>query len=129
MEIEKRKTILIIEDEEALRSLYKEILQNEGYEVHEAANGAEGLRLLKNGGYSLILLDLILPEIDGLEILRKLRAEKPNVVNGPILVLTNVDIETVIQEGFTLGIRGYLVKSDVTPDQVVKEIKAILGVS
>lgn len=125
--MENKKTILLIEDEEALRKLYREILLNEGFDVDEASDGEKGLKLLKEGGYDLILLDLILPKIDGLEILRRLQVEKPRVPNGPILVLTNVDIETVVSEGLNLGIRGYLVKSDVTPDQIIKEVKAILG--
>lgn len=125
--MEKKKTILLIEDEEDLRKLYREILLNEGLGVEEAPDGEKGLKLLKEGGYDLIILDLILPKIDGLEILRRLKLEKPRVSNGPILVLTNVDVETVVSEGLSLGIKGYLIKSDVTPDQIVKEVKAILG--
>src|SRR3990167_5866710 len=86
-----RKRILVVEDERYLRELYVEILKEEGYEVDWAADGEEGYQAMYNGGYDLVLLDIILPKMDGLKILKKLKHETPpQKPNGVIIVLSNL---------------------------------------
>ena len=70
----KKSRILVVEDETFLRDLYVEILADEGYEVDTAADGAEGLKKIQMGGYDLILLDIVLPKMDGIEILKNIKA-------------------------------------------------------
>lgn len=119
--------ILVIEDDQFLRELYDELLKEEGYEVDIAEDGEEGLNKFLEGGYSLVLLDIMLPKIDGLEILRKAKDKKPKKENGPVVLLTNLGQDSIIKEGFSLGAAGYLVKSAMNPDQVLNEIKVFLN--
>lgn len=119
--------ILVIEDDQFLRELYEELLKGEGYSVELAEDGEEGLSKFLEGGYSLVLLDIMLPKIDGLEILRKAKDSKPKKENGPVVLLTNLGQDSIIKEGFSLGASGYLVKSAMNPDQVLKEVKVFLN--
>lgn len=121
-----QKKILIIEDDQFLRDFYQELLQTEGYIVDVAADGETGLQKLHNGGFSLVLLDIMLPKKDGLQILRDNKAQPPLESNGPIVVLTNMGQDTVIEQCFQLGAVGYLIKSALNPDQVLAEIHSYL---
>lgn len=123
----KSAKILIIEDDQFLRELYDELFRGEGYEVDLAEDGEKGLDKFLEGGYDLVLLDIMLPKIDGLEILRKSQVNKPKKENGPIVLLTNLGQDSIIKEGFSLGASGYLVKSAMNPDQVLNEIKVFLN--
>ncbi len=125
-----KKRILVVEDERYLRELYIEILQAEGYDVDNAADGEEGYQALYNGGYDLVLLDIILPKMDGLKILQKLAKETPpKRPNACIIVLSNLGQDTFIAEGVALGARGYMIKSDYTPDQIISEVRNYLAQS
>jgi CheY-like chemotaxis protein len=119
--------ILVIEDDQFLRELYDELLREEGYEVELASDGQEGLDKVSRGGYDLILLDIMLPKIDGLEILRRLRDKPPEKPNGATVLLTNLGQDSIIKEGFNLGASGYLIKSAMNPDQVLSEVKVFLS--
>ncbi|OGY23826.1 MAG: hypothetical protein A2Y57_03580 [Candidatus Woykebacteria bacterium RBG_13_40_7b] len=119
--------ILIVEDDQFLRDLYKELLVEEGYEIDLAEDGEVGLAKVLEGGYDLVLLDIMLPKKDGLDILRESRQKKPAKENGPVVLLTNLGQEQIIKEGFTLGASGYLIKSSLTPDQVLHEVKVFLS--
>ena len=119
--------ILVIEDDQFLRELYDELLREEGYEVVLASDGEEGLTKISAGGYDLVLLDIMLPKMDGLEILRQLRDKHPQKPNGPVVLLTNLGQDSIIKEGFNLGASGYLIKSAMNPDQVLSEVKVFLS--
>ena len=119
--------ILVVEDDQFLRELYDELLREEGYEVNLAVDGEEGLSKVMAGGYDLILLDIMLPKMDGLEILRQLRDKHPAKPNGPVVLLTNLGQDSIIKEGFNLGASGYLIKSAMNPDQVLSEVKVFLS--
>jgi DNA-binding response OmpR family regulator len=121
-----KNRILIIEDEADIRSIYVEVLQSAGYSVDTAADGAEGMRKIKDTDWSLLLLDIMLPGEDGLKILKDMK-EKPELKKGPVIALTNLNSENIIQEAFSSGADGYLIKSEVTPDKVVEEVGKVLG--
>ena len=123
---EGKKRILIVEDDQFLREFYEELLQGEGYSVDAAADGDMGLSKMSIGGYDLILLDIMLPKRDGMQILRELRTKPAQGINGPIVVLTNLGQDAVIKQCFDLGANGYLIKSAMNPDQVLLEIKTYL---
>jgi len=82
--------ILLIEDEAGIRQVYADVLKKEGYTVETAEDGEAGLEKIKTGGYSLILLDIMLPKMDGLAILTELKKKAPQEANGPIVLLTNL---------------------------------------
>lgn len=117
--------ILLIEDEDYIRDLYKRQLNLAGFFTDGFGSGKEGMAALQKTTYNLILLDIMLPDTNGLEILKEI---KQNIVtkNIPVVLLTNLGQEVVIEEGFKLGAEGYLIKASVTPDQIVQEIKSFL---
>lgn len=121
--------ILIVEDDRFLRELYEELLRDEGFEVATAEDGEEGLEKMRDGGYDLVLLDILLPKRDGLDILRELKKSGPAHPNGPIVLLTNLGQDSIIKEGFELGAESYLIKSALTPDQVLHEVRTTLAKS
>lgn len=121
------KRILIVEDDQFLREFYVELLQSEGFIVDVAADGDVALSKAYVGGYALILLDIMLPKKDGLQVLRDLKVSPPREANGPIVVLTNLGQDVIIKQSFALGAAGYLIKSAMNPDQVLNEIKSYLG--
>jgi DNA-binding response OmpR family regulator len=123
-----KKKILIIEDDQDIRELYAEVLRDAGFVVEEAVDGQTGLSKALAGKHNLLLLDIMLPKTDGLEILRQVK-DSPALKKLPVILLTNLGRESIIKEGFELGADGYLIKSEHTPDQVVAEVKKFLGIS
>lgn len=120
------KKILIVEDDQFLREFYQELLQGEGYFVDVAADGEIGLSKIQQNEYELVLLDIMLPKKDGLQILRDLKITPAKTQNLTIVVLTNLGQDAVIKECFDLGAQGYLIKSALNPDQVLQEVKSYL---
>ncbi|EKD91179.1 MAG: Sigma-54 dependent DNA-binding response regulator [uncultured bacterium] len=120
------KKILIVEDDQFLREFYQELLTTEGFLTETAQEGEEAASKIKKGGYDLILLDIMLPKKDGLQILEELKNNPPSTPNGPIVVLTNIGQDATIQKCFDLGATGYMVKSALNPDQVLVEINNYL---
>lgn len=120
------KKILIVEDDQFLREFYQELLQAEGYSVDCAADGEIALNKLQNNGYNLVLLDIMLPKKDGVQILRDLKVQPPKSPSASIVVLTNLGQDSIIKECFELGAEGFLIKSALNPDQVLTEIKSYL---
>ncbi len=118
--------ILIVEDEQDIRELYSEILREEGYEVTEAWDGQVGLKEALSGKFDLILLDIMLPKVDGLHILKEIK-KKPELSKTPVILLTNLGADAVIKEAFTLGAEAYIIKSEYTPDQVINEVNKVFG--
>ena len=114
--------ILIIEDDSALREALVSILKEEGYETDEAASGDEGLYLARQGIYDLILLDIMLPEVDGLSIVKTLRGVGQTV---PVLLLTARDSIEDRVTGLDAGADDYLVKPFAIPELQAR-IKALL---
>lgn len=122
----KAKRILIVEDDQFLREFYQELLVGEGFNVDSAEDGEIGSNKAKAGGYDLILLDIMLPKKDGLQVLRDLKASPSSSPNGPVVVLTNLGQDVIIKQCFALGAVGYLIKSALNPDQVLTEVHAYL---
>ncbi|OGE27750.1 hypothetical protein A2772_00680 [Candidatus Daviesbacteria bacterium RIFCSPHIGHO2_01_FULL_38_8b] len=121
------KKILLVEDEDFIRELYARQLTKAGFLVKSVADGQAGLDALKNEQFNLLLLDIMLPGMNGLQLLREFKTQNPNSPMITIL-LTNLGQEAVIKEGFELGAQAYLIKASYTPDQVVQEVKnALMG--
>src|SRR3970282_241109 len=118
-----KKKILLVEDDQFARELYEEVLKDAGFEVNSAVDGLDGLAKIKIGGYDLILLDVMMPKMDGLDVLRSLMNNPPKVKNGPIVLLTNLTNDPVIDTAYGLNAKGHLVKSDITPGELVEHVK------
>jgi DNA-binding response OmpR family regulator len=122
------KRILVVEDDQFLRDLYEEILTSAGYSVEKAIDGEDGYNMMKKGGYDLVLLDIMLPKLDGISILRKFHNEGPaDSPNKAVVILSNLGQESIIGEAVNLGARGYMIKSDMTPEQALEEVKRYLA--
>lgn len=120
------KKILLIEDDDLIRELYKSELKNAGLEVSDFPNGSSGLAALKQQRYDLVLLDIMLPGTNGLEILRQIKQDE-SLKSIPVVLLTNLGQDTIIQEGFKLGADAYIIKLAYNPEQIVTEVKNILA--
>lgn len=119
------KRILVVEDEEYLRDLYLQILQEAGYLVEVAADGQQAYEKLMGGEYDLVLLDIILPKMDGLQVIQKL-AQGERFHPERIVFLSNLGQDLVISKATDYGVRGFMVKSDYTPDQLLREVQKYL---
>lgn len=120
------KKILIVEDDQFLREFYQELLQTEGYLVDVAEDGEVAFNKIHEGGFDLILLDIMLPKKDGVQILQDIKLNPAKKINHKIIVLTNLGQDSVIKKCFELGASGYMVKSAFNPDQVLDEIRNFL---
>ncbi|MFA6322918.1 MAG: response regulator [Candidatus Buchananbacteria bacterium] len=121
-----KKLILLVEDDEFLAELYGTKLGLEGYEVALAADGEKGLKMIKEKKPDLVLLDIILPKMDGFEILKAIKDDK-NIKNLPVILLTNLSQKDEVKKGLVLGAKDYLIKAHFMPSEVVKKIKELLG--
>lgn len=121
-----KKKILLVEDDEFLAELYATKLGLEKFEVYLASDGEKGLRITKEKKPDLILLDIILPKMDGFEILKILKAD-PELKNIPVILLTNLSQKDEVKKGLELGANDYLIKAHFMPSEVVRKIKNIIG--
>jgi CheY-like chemotaxis protein len=127
--VEEKKNVLIVEDNEALVNSYSEALEAGGYSAIKAEDGYQALDYMsKNlGGIDLVLLDLMMPGVDGLEVLRTIKDNEEKYGTYPIVILTNMTSENVIKEAFDLGATSYLVKTDLDYEGLIKEVNKFLG--
>lgn len=121
-----KKTILLVEDDEFLAELYATKLDLEGFEVLLAGDGEKGLKLATDKKPALVLLDIILPKMDGFEVLKKLKAQAVTK-DIPVILLTNLSQKDEVSKGLTSGAADYLIKAHFMPSEVVKKIKQIIG--
>lgn len=121
------KTILIVEDEKILRETLVDNLHSENFLTIEAQNGREGVEMALSKHPDLILLDLLMPEMDGMTALKKIRQDAWGA-NVPVIILTNLSAteEKLVEDMVTQKPVYYLVKSDFKIDDVIKKIKEVL---
>ena len=115
--------VLIIEDNETLNEAYKLILERDGHNVETAFNGEEGLQMLKKMTPDLILLDMLMPKMDGLEFLRHFKPEtKPKVT---IIILSNLNEDEQVEEARKLGADRYILKANTSPRELAARVNHI----
>ena len=118
------KKILIAEDDFFIRDIYSKVFSSAGYEVVAAADGEESLAKIKQQPYDLIILDIMMPKITGLDVLKQLRMMTAPVKDTAVFILSNLGQQSIIEEAFKIGMDGYMIKSQMTPQQIVGEINA-----
>lgn len=121
-------TILLVEDNQALRVIYKNQLTHDGYAVVEAGTTKEGFEKLKTTPVDLLILDIMLPDKSGLTFLKELRQE-PKFQSLPVLMLTSLPDEVGFDQSQTLKVHGYLIKDQVTPQEVSQRAKLAISES
>lgn len=118
--------VLLIEDEEMLANMYEVKFKNEGFDITKALDGEDGLKKAKEIIPDLILLDIIMPKMDGFSVLQALKGDA-KTKNIPVILLTNLGQEEDIARGKEMGSVGYLVKANITPAEVVEQVKKQLA--
>jgi CheY-like chemotaxis protein len=121
------KTILFIEDDRPIAEMYSRVLEREGYHVDFAYNGSEGLQKAGMKHYDLILLDIMMPEKTGIEVLQELRGEdgKGNP-DTRIVILTNLAQSKTSQEALKAQADGYIIKADIVPSQLAGIVSKLI---
>ena len=120
------KKILIIDDDKTFQKTMRDTLEPLGYKVTEAYDGEEGMKKAEKEKPELILLDIVMPKLGGMEFLKILNKDK-NSSQIPILITSNFSGTSMIEEGMKLGIRGYIVKSEESLKTIVNNIELIIG--
>ncbi len=121
----KDKKILLVEDDTFLANIYKTKFEMEGFEVEVAESGDKGLTLSKEVSPDIILLDVLLPKMDGFTILKKLKADK-KTEKVPVIMLTNLGQKDDVDKGIKLGAVDYLIKAHFKPSETVDKVKKAL---
>lgn len=124
--MDKKRSLLIVEDEDAIRRAIVMKFNKAGFSVLEAKNGEEGLNVFIKERPDIILLDLVMPVMDGIEMLKKLRKCEGGQ-DVPVIIFTNLTEAEKTAEGLEFGVRDYLVKSDWKLEDVVQIVRNKLG--
>jgi DNA-binding response OmpR family regulator len=120
--------IAIIEDDQAIAQMYRMKFEYEGFHIEIAADGKSGVEMISEHMPDLILLDIQMPEMNGVEALKKIR-KLPGGQEVPVIVLTNLGQQEAPRDLTALGIDNYIIKADLTPSQVVELVKKVLATS
>lgn len=122
---ESKKKILIVEDDTFILEMYATKLLNFGYDVLTATDGDEALKIVKDKKPDFILLDLVLPSVDGFDVLKAVR-KNPKSKPIPVILLTNLGERKDVEKGLKLGADDYLIKAHFTPSEVIEKIQSLL---
>lgn len=121
------KTILFVEDDKPIAEMYSRVLEREGYQIEFAYNGAEGLKKARAKQYDLILLDIMMPEKTGIEVLSALRgSDGSGSPATKIVILTNLAQDKISQEALKAQADGYIIKADIVPSQLAGIINKLI---
>jgi len=118
----KKSKILVVEDDPFLLELYQTKLNEEGFEVFVARNGREGFDVAAAQQPELILLDILMPEVDGYEMLKKIKASA-QTKKIPVIIFSNLSQREEIEKGLKLGADDFIVKTSLTPLQIAQKVK------
>ena len=120
--------VLIVEDDPLISRMYQRVFQFEGFEADMARNGEEGIEKLKANRPVMILLDIMMPKMSGIDVLKVIKAD-PNYKDIPVVVLTNLSGSSDADKALELGAIKFIIKSENKPKQVVAQIREILAAS
>lgn len=120
-----KQKILIADDEEILRRIYSDRLTFEGFDVETAADGEEALTKINTSAPNLILLDILMPKLNGLQVLEQLNTN-PAHKTIPVIVLSNVANDENIKKALSLGAKDYLLKTNFSPNEIINKIKTLI---
>lgn len=121
-----KQKILLIEDDPFIYEMYTTKFEHAGYAIDVATTGREGLERVKEWKPDIVLLDILIPELDGFGVLEAIRSA-PETARLPVAMLTNLGQKEDIERGQKLGASAYIVKAHFTPQEVVSKVKALLA--
>lgn len=119
------KKILIVDDEEILRKIYSDRLTFEGFTVETAPDGEEALAKIRTSPPNLILLDILMPKLNGLQVLEQINNDTA-LKTIPVIVLSNVANDENIKKALALGAKDYLLKTNFSPNEIISKIKTLI---
>jgi len=119
------KVVLLVEDNDFIRNMYQLKLSKAGLTVEEAVDGKQALEKIAAKKPDLVLLDMMMPNMSGIDVLKQLNKDKL-IPELPVIVLTNIMNSQAITEARDLGARDYIIKTDLTPSQVIDKLKPFL---
>lgn len=124
---EKKKVrVLLVEDDVFLASIYQKKFEMEGYKISVAEDGEKGLADAKKKKPDIILLDILLPKLDGFAVLEQLKADA-STKNIPVVLLTNLGQKDDVEKGLEAGAADYLIKAHFKPSEIIDKVKQVLG--
>jgi CheY-like chemotaxis protein len=118
--------ILLVDDDRDLVGIWQQVLTEAGYEVETAGDGEEGLVKVRQGGYQLVLLDGMMPKLDGIGFLEKLSRINPKPIIGPIVMVSNLAPDVVAENAARWGASGCISKVELDPGQLVNQVKKFI---
>lgn len=123
MNTAKRK-ILIIEDEIILSDLLAKKLKGLGFEVAQAFDGLEGIKMLKEFNPNLLLLDIVMPKLDGFQVMKKIKEENLHPI--PIIIISNSGQKVELDKAKEMGASDFIIKAEINPEEVVEKVNKLL---
>lgn len=120
------KVVYIVEDDDTLREVLGQKLKASGYQVVEAVNGEEGLRMMKETHPDIVLLDMMMPVMGGMEVLERMQKDE-KLKSVPVVVISNSGQPVEVEEARRLGARDFLIKAAFDPEEVLEKVKRQLG--
>lgn len=121
-----KKKVLIVDDDAFLSGIYATKLELEGFEVVSARDGEEGVKMALKEKPDIILMDVLMPKLDGFEALKRVKGD-PETKAIPVIMLTNLGQKEDVEKGLQEGAADYLIKAHFVPAEAVEKIKAVLG--
>ena len=122
-----KQKLLVVEDHQAIRQMLVSIFQNAGYEVVEASDGAIGLASAQQGGFTAILLDLKMPQMDGLEFMDHLKKMPPRIPNGPIIVFSSHGFDYAKKKAMEAGAAAFIEKDNIETIKLVDQVEQVIN--
>ncbi|MEI7604110.1 MAG: response regulator [bacterium] len=120
------KKVLIVDDDPGILELYTDVLSSSGFKVDSVSNGQSALEILKNRQHQLILLDIMMPDMDGIQVLKSVRTDE-NLYGHPVVVmLTNLALTDNIKEALDSGADAYLIKLSLSNEQLIQQVRNYL---
>ena len=124
-EIETKTRILIIEDDTFIMDMYRTKFEMAGYKVLMAEDGNKGIKMIKENKPDIVILDVVMPQMDGFEVLKTIKKDS-NLKDIPVILLTNLGQKENIEDGLKLGADDYVIKAHFTPEEVVGKVEKVL---
>jgi DNA-binding response OmpR family regulator len=124
---ERKIQVLLVEDDEFLANIYKSKFEMEGFKVIQAGDGLEAVEIAKKRKPDIILLDILLPKMDGFEALTEIKKSAASK-KIPVVMLTNLGQKEDVERGFSLGASDYLIKAHFKPSEIVSKVKQLLSI-
>jgi len=126
--MDEKKKILVVEDETDARQIFIDILGDAGFDVKGVADGKEALTMMQDNKFDIVLLDIIMPNMDGVQALAEIKKYPGKYGDMKVVMLSNIGGDVAIDKAMKLGADGYMLKSETEPEDLIALVKNYLGI-